>query len=348
MSDAESESTIPRSEILFLTDAQDCNPNGNPMNDNRPRRDPETGQAIVTDVRLKRYLRDQLQDDGYEIYVKKLGGISRPRTTLALDVLGEISDADDLDDIEDIGQRFLDTATDVRYFGATLSFESVDDEEEKKLRNKLAGAFPNNYQGPVQFLPARSLNEVEENAEYDSLTSVISTGGENEQGGFGLDDKRIVYGIFPFYGLVDGESAKDTSLSERDVERLDSLCWRAIKNQTTSRSKIGQAPRLYLRVEYEEGHYHIGDLHNLIDLNDKRCADALRSVTDVSVDVTALVEVLTADRERIDTIHVLGSRALELIHEGTTYTGDQIAEVISHDDYDVHEIDPYEERDLAE
>jgi len=93
--------------------------------------------------------------------------------------------------------------------------------------------------GPVQFLPAKSLNEVEDNEEYDSLTSVISTGDGNRQGGFDLDDKRIKYGIFPFWGLVDNHGAESTNLSETDVKRLDSLCWRALKNQTTSRSKTG-------------------------------------------------------------------------------------------------------------
>jgi CRISPR-associated protein Csh2 len=340
--------TIPRSEILFLTDAQDCNPNGNPMNDDRPRRDPETGQAIITDVRLKRYLRDQLLDDGYDIYVKKMDGRSYGRTTLAKDVLGNITDADDLDDIEDVGAAFLEAATDVRYFGATLSFNSSDDEEEEELRNALAGAFPNNYQGPVQFLPARSLNEVEENSEYDSLTSVISTGDENRQGGFGLDDKRIVYGVFPFYGLVDGESAEDTNLSMHDVERLDTLCWRAIKNQTTSRSKVGQAPRLYLRAEYADGHYHIGDFQNLIELDPERTADAPRSVVDVAVDVTALVDTLDDEGERIDTLHVIGNRNLTLVYDGAEYTGSEIGSLLESGSYDVHEVSPYEERDLAE
>lgn len=345
----DNDTTIPRSEILFVTDAQDCNPNGNPMNDNRPRRDPETGQAIITDVRLKRYLRDQLADDGYEIYVKKMGGESHARTTLALDVLGDVSDAEDLQEIEeDIGERFLEAATDVRYFGATLSFESSDEAEAEEVRNELDGAFPNNYQGPVQFLPARSLNVVEENEEFDSLTSVISTGEENRQGGFGLDDKRIVYGIFPFYGIVDGESGKDTRLKPEDVERLDSLCWRAIKNQTTSRSKIGQAPRLYLRAEYEGGQYHIGDLQNLVSLDEERTEDAPRSVVDVAVDVTDLVEALNEESGRIDTIHVVGDRHLSLSEDGEEHAGDEFPDLVSHDDYDVHTVDPYGERDLAE
>jgi len=157
-----------RSEILFVYDAQDCNPNGNPIGDNRPRRDPDTGQGIITDVRLKRYLRDQLHDDGYDIYVKKVDGESRTRTTLIKDVLEDVSDAEDVEELEDLGTDFLQAATDVRYFGATLSFETSENEADEAFREGLNNALPNHYQGPVQFLPSKSLNEVEENEEYDS------------------------------------------------------------------------------------------------------------------------------------------------------------------------------------
>ena len=62
-----------RSEIVFLYDAVDANPNGNPLSGaNRPRIDPQTQQAIVTDVRLKRYLRDQLDDDGHGVYIRNV------------------------------------------------------------------------------------------------------------------------------------------------------------------------------------------------------------------------------------------------------------------------------------
>ena len=47
-----------RYEILFLYEARDCNPNGDPLDENRPRTDPETGEATVTDVRIKRTVRD--------------------------------------------------------------------------------------------------------------------------------------------------------------------------------------------------------------------------------------------------------------------------------------------------
>lgn len=338
--------TPHRSELLFMYDAQDCNPNGNPIGDNRPRRDPDTGQGIVTDVRLKRYLRDQLLDDGYDIYVKKVDGESKTRTTLIKDVLDMVGDAEEIEEVEDLGTDFLQAATDVRYFGATLSFEASDDEEDEAFREGLNNALPNHYQGPVQFLPAKSLNEVEENEEYDSLTSVISTGEENRQGGFDLDDKRIKYGIFPFWGLIDNNNAESTQLTQEDVERLDTLCWRALKNQTTSRSKLGQEPRLYLRIEYEEENYHIGGLHEMLDMTDETVA-SLRSVSDVVVDATELVTTLNEASDRIKQLHLVGDDRLTLQVEGEQMQGDELADNLESEGHSVHRINVLEERDLA-
>lgn len=338
--------TPNRSEILFVYDAQDCNPNGNPIGDNRPRRDPDTGQGIITDVRLKRYLRDQLLEDGFDIYVKKLDGDARTRTSLVLDILDGVSDAESIEEIDDIGEQFLSAATDVRYFGATLSFEASDNEDDEKRRAALNSTFPNHYQGPVQFLPSKSLNRVEENEEYDSLTSVISTGEDKRQGGFDLDDKRIKYGIFPFWGLVDNNGAKSTNLSTEDVERLDTLCWRALKNQTTSRSKLGQAPRLYVRVEYEEGNYHVGGLQDLVELSEAS-SEPLRSVKDVVVDISALLDELERAAERIEKVHVVGDGRLELEHGEETLRASDLGELLAERGHNVHEIDVIEERDLA-
>jgi CRISPR-associated protein Csh2 len=338
--------TPNRSELLFVYDAQDCNPNGNPIGDNRPRRDPDTGQGIITDVRLKRYLRDQLLDDGYDIYVKKVGGESRTRTFLIKDILDDVGDAESVEELEDLTTEFLREATDVRYFGATLSFEASDDESSEAFRESLNEALPNHFQGPVQFLPSKSLNKIEENEEYDSLTSVISTGEGNRQGGFDLDDKRIKYGIYPFWGLVDNNGAEDTQLTEEDVQRLDTLTWRSLKNQTTSRSKLGQEPRLYVRVEYEEGNYHIGGLQNMLDLSDA-CEDSLRSVDDVVVDATAMVDALDCAADRINTVHVVGDDRLSLEIDGDSIRADELPSYLEEQGHDVHEIDILEERDLA-
>jgi len=111
------------------------------------------------------------------------------------------------------------------------------------------------------------------------------------------------------------------------VERLDTLCWRALKNQTTSRSKLGQEPRLYLRAEYESENYHIGGLHELLDLGEDS-ADSLRSVNDVVVDASDLVAALNNASDRIKTLHVVADDRINLEVDGETMHGD--AFVVDH------------------
>lgn len=309
-----------RSEIVFLYDAVDANPNGNPLSGaNRPRIDPQTQQAIVTDVRVKRYLRDQLDDDGHGVYIRNVQeeGEQFTREDLLEDRLKAVDPDDyDLDDEEeaeqfrkDIFGEYLDESADVRYFGATMSVDT-DDEYEDYL--------PDHFTGPVQFSPGKSMHAVNENEEYNSLTSVIATQEGKEQGGFDLDDHRIQYGLIRFHGLVDEHAAADTKLTRGDVKRLDTLCWRALKNQTISRSKVGQEPRLYCRVEYAEESFHLGGLDKDLALDEEESAadEELRNIRDLVVDIDAFVQRLGTNDDQIERIRVVASDVLEVTHDG--------------------------------
>ncbi|WIV68816.1 type I-B CRISPR-associated protein Cas7/Csh2 [Natrialbaceae archaeon AArc-T1-2] len=318
MTDA-SDTVENRSEIVFLYDAVDANPNGNPLSGaNRPRIDPQTQQAIVTDVRLKRYLRDQLDDDGHGVYIRNVNeeGTQYTRGELLEDRLKAVDyDEYDLGDDEEADQfredvfgEFLENSVDVRYFGATMSVDT-DDEYAKHL--------PDHFTGPVQFSPGKSIHAVNENEEYDSLTSVIATQEGKEQGGFDLDDHRIQYGLIRFHGLVDEHGAEDTKLTADDVKRLDTLCWRAIKNQTISRSKVGQEPRLYCRVEYAEESFHLGGLDRDLELDEERSEpeEELRTVRDLTLEVDGFVDRLANASGRIERVRMVASDVLELSHD---------------------------------
>lgn len=315
MSDT-TEPVTNRSEIVFLYDAVDANPNGNPLSGaNRPRIDPQTQQAIVTDVRLKRYLRDQLDDDGHGVYIRNVqeDGDQYTRGKLLEDRLKAVDPDDyDLDDDDEANEfrdyvfgEFLDESVDVRYFGATMS---VDTDEV------YAKYLPDHFTGPVQFSPGKSMHAVNENEEYDSLTSVIATQENKQQGGFDLDDHRIQYGLIRFHGLVDEHGAADTKLTAADIERLDTLCWRAIKNQTITRSKVGQEPRLYCRVEYADESFHLGGLDRDIELDDEHSKpdEELRTVRDLTLDVEGIVERLGKASDRIERVRFAASDVLQL------------------------------------
>ena len=314
------ESVANRSEIVFLYDAVDANPNGNPLSGaNRPRIDPQTQEAIVTDVRLKRYLRDQLDDDGHGVYIRNVqeDGDQYTRGQLLEDRLKAVEpDEYDLDDDEeadefreDVFGEFLNESVDVRYFGATMSVDT-DEVYAKHL--------PDHFTGPVQFSPGKSMHAVNENEEYDSLTSVIATQENKQQGGFDLDDHRIQYGLIRFHGLVDEHGAADTNLTAADVKRLDTLCWRAIKNQTISRSKVGQEPRLYCRVEYADESFHLGGLDRDLELDDEHSKpdEELRTVRDLTLDVTGLVDRLDRASDRIERVRFVASDVLQLTYDG--------------------------------
>lgn len=336
-----------RSEIVFVVDAEACNPNGDPLSENRPRIDPVTRQAAITDVRLKRYLRDQLAEDGHGVFVRQSGNeTGTTRAQLALDVLEEIQTVRDLERVDDVETTFLERATDVRYFGAVLSFNRDADDP---LHEAIRDAFDRgSYTGPVQFSPARSLNEVQMNEATKSLTSVIASSTDSDSGGFALNDYRITYGIFPFHGLVSARGAADTNLTARDVERLDTLCWRALKNQTVTRSKFGQEPRLYVRIEYDRPGYHDGGIHNCLALDretmDGGRDEALRDVTDVCLDVTDFVDRLEAIADRIETVHVVGDDYLSISYGGEHVgVASDLPTLLEAHDFTTHEIDVYEE-----
>lgn len=338
-----------RSEIVFLYDAVDANPNGNPLSGaNRPRIDPQTQQAIVTDVRLKRYLRDQLDDDGHGVYIRNVNeeGTQYTRGELLEDRLKAVDyDEYDLEDDEeskqfreDVFGEFLENSVDVRYFGATMSVDT-DDEYAKHL--------PDHFTGPVQFSPGKSIHAVNENEEYDSLTSVIATQEGKEQGGFDLDDHRIQYGLIRFHGLVDEHGAEDTKLTTDDIERLDTLCWRAIKNQTISRSKVGQEPRLYCRVEYAEESFHLGGLNRDLELDGERSEpeEELRTVRDLTLEVDGFVDRLANANGQIERVRVVVSDVLELSYDdevgGPEVLYDALGDALGSEAVEV--VDVYEE-----
>jgi len=301
---SETESTITnRSEIVFLYDAEDCNPNGNPLSANdKPRVDETTGEAVVTDVRLKRYIRDQLDDDDKGIYIRNPSKAPYDdvpdRDGLFKRVTGlSEKEVEDMD-AEEAAEAFLNNAADVRYFGATCSFST-------EFQNALGDGFPGQFIGPVQFEHGRSMHTVTTKTESKQLSTVVASSKGDEQGTFATDN-RLEYALVKFHGVMNENAAADTNLSAEDVKQLDRLCWRSLKNQTLTRSKMGHQPRLYLRVEYETDDYHHGGLDDGIMRDDREQTDGAeyRNITEVPLNVTGLLEALKTDAEHIDTVHV--------------------------------------------
>ncbi|HHY39321.1 MAG TPA: type I-B CRISPR-associated protein Cas7/Csh2 [Clostridia bacterium] len=267
-----------------------CNPNGDPDDENRPRMDPDRERCLVSDVRLKRYIREYLEDKGYTIYVTKSEGVVQATERIE-EVLGRKNPTGaDL-------PVLLEKLVDVRLFGATMPIKG-----EKKGEGEAV-----NLTGPVQFAWGYSLNRVQL---VDSVTisSQFATRAGAGQGTFGKD-YRLYYALIGFHGIVSARRAQamlaraggkeEAATSDKDLALLDEALVNAIPLMAT-RSKIGQYPRLYIRFVFSDAETFMGDPREDLVLS----ADSgLRSVGDYSVDIGGLAGRLSRVKGRLD--HVL-------------------------------------------
>lgn len=276
--------SIVNGQMLYLYDAKLTNPNGDPDEENRPRMDYERDINLVSDLRLKRYIRDYLLDRGYALYVQKVDGI--PVTSEAR--------VKRLSKEEDLVQAALQAFIDVRMFGATIT--------AKKDNQAITG--------PVQFNWGYSLNNVK--LLEASITSTFASSAGNRQGAIGKD-YRVVYSLLAFSGVISGKRADYTGLSENDLTLLDEAMVKAIPLLAT-RSKIGQQPRIYLRFEFKDSETVLKDLRTYIQLDSN--IESIRDITEYKLDVTKLKQYLSACSDRIGKVFYFADSDMQLICDG--------------------------------
>lgn len=285
-----------RSEILFLYDVTESNPNGDP-DENKPRIDEETDQCLVTDVRLKRTIRDFLKDyRKKEIFVSRVDDEAVTSSKRLRSCLEETEP-------KNVGEGFeklvMNRFIDIRLFGATIAVQEADKKEIIKKHSR----FDQDSivrTGPVQFKMGHTLHTVE--PRQIKGTSVFASKEGNVQGTF-REEHILPYGLIAFYGIVNENAAQHTGLSEEDIQTLQDGLWNGTLNLIT-RSKAGQIPRLLLRVEYNEGNFHMGGLDRMIVLKPVEGKDdrAIRSPKDYTLDADVLIGKLTEKKELIKSI----------------------------------------------
>ena len=259
------------SEILFLWDAKMTNPNGDMLNDNAPRYDESDRRAVVSDVRVKRTIRDDLQyRKGKTVFVNNAEQVQSAETRFA-ELKSTLNEKDD--------KKVFLSCIDNRLFGGVAPKSNLQ------------------IIGTVQFSWAKSLNETE---------TILSQG----TGAFGKDnslnktfrtDNYIPYGLFAMYGTINSLSANKTNASEEDVaDMLDSM-WQGTKWLNT-RSKVGQKPRMLIRVIYKDT-YMIGLLDELVNIDNEN-SQQLRTFSECELNFSALLRSLKNMSQKIEKVVV--------------------------------------------
>ncbi|WP_206886401.1 type I-C CRISPR-associated protein Cas7/Csd2 [Alicyclobacillus mali (ex Roth et al. 2021)] len=274
-----------RHDFVLLFDVQDGNPNGDPDAGNLPRTDPETMQGLVTDVAIKRKIRDYVSlvrssNPKYQIYVKHRGILTHQQKQ-AYEALRIDSDPKKLSsrDVARVREWMCEHFYDVRMFGAVMSTSAYN-----------AGQ----VRGAVQLTFARSYDPVE--PQDISITRVALTNADDVKGGSSDDEEArsgqmgrkafIPYGLFRSYGFVNPAFCEQTGVSEEDL----ALFWEALVNMWTidrSAARGFMACRgLYVFTHEDRyGRVPAQELFELIQVHKKPGVTAPRRFGDYEVNV---------------------------------------------------------------
>ena len=281
---------LAKSEILFLYESIYSIPNGDPFTGEQ-RYDEETKRVLVSDVRIKRFIRDYFleQNNGqHEIYVwndisqaegKESGSAARMKA-----LKEKYKDDDSIKVEKKKNEKVIDAVKllqkciDVRLFGG------ISTEEKDAV----------NLTGPVQFgLLNPSLNEVD--LRMHQNTSVFVSSVEKTRGAIGTTTV-VPYCVNQIHGWINPYSAKHTGLTEPDVNLMFKALWESI-NGANTRTKSNQNSLLLLQVVYSEPTKKLYGVDRLIKLthNDNKRGEQLRSIDDFEFDFTGLFTAVNSN-----------------------------------------------------
>ena len=280
-----------RREYLFIYTVKDANPNGDPLDANNPRHDEETGQILVSDVRIKRTIRDQWLRKGKDIFVD---GATKTLKTRVEELKTKLS--------VKTGQEALSQCIDTRLFGVTFAL----------------GKESFSWTGPVQFKWGRSLHRAE--AKLVQGTAAFATKDDSEQRSF-RNEYIVPFAMIADYGIANQYPSTETGATDEDLNDMREALWAGTSNLIT-RSKVGHVPRVLLEVTYKEGFdgsvCAMDEKVQLCSSDGNSLSDdeqlALRSPKDSLLNMTRLVEKFKSRTENIEEIKFISDG--ELLVEG--------------------------------
>ncbi|KAF0236811.1 MAG: Csh2 family CRISPR-associated [Prolixibacteraceae bacterium] len=308
------------SDFLFIYEAIQCNPNGDPDQENKPRMDYDTSTNLVTDTRLKRYIRDYIKAKSVQeqIFVdmegdskvsvdSKLKAVVK-RTVENKSELEKVffNNSEALKIYQDIiasekdPEKVWTAITDKKFKHKTVNYELLAYlVREKFIDIRMfgsafaVGGFTKAYTGPIQINWGYSFNKVEL-MDSSSIVTIMN----DDSSTFGKD-YRVHYSLLGFNGTINANMAKITGLTEEDVQEFRNSIWEAVPSNPT-RSKLNQYPKLYVEVVYNEGisNGQFGDLRNMVEVKtrEKLTDKQVRRFSDLDFNIEKLIKILNENK----------------------------------------------------
>lgn len=323
------------SDFLFIYEAIQCNPNGDPDQENKPRMDYDTKTNLVTDTRVKRCIRDYLKSiNDEEVIFVDMEGNSKVSVDSKLKAVikrtveneAELEKAFSNDKKAlDIYKSILSTEKDSEIIWKQITDKKFEHKEvnyellaylvrEKFIDIRMFGSafavagFTKAYTGAIQMNWGYSFNPVEL-MDSSTIVTIMNDGSST----FGKD-YRVHYSLLGFNGTINAAAAKTTGLTQSDRTVFRDAIWESIP-ATPTRSKLNQYPKLYVEIVYKEGvsNGQFGDLRNYIETNPKDgiTYKQVRKFKDLDVDLESFKNLINTNNEKIEDVIIKTSVDLE-------------------------------------
>lgn len=286
---------MKKSEILFLYETSYNIPNGDPFTGEQ-RYDEETKKILVSDVRIKRFIRTYLEDiEGEHIYVSEKTGAGKTDSKGVLTYIAQNEKWNPCQktDIAEIMKGLID----VRLFGGISTLTNEETKKIKVNKNECTNGHVQ-FTGPVQFAALNpSLNRV--NLKMHQNTSLFTSKGDKAQGAIATTT-LVPYSVVQIHGWINPTVAKSTDLKEDDLKKMFKALWYGTggEGSSFSRSKVGQDSLLLLIIDYKENFDKLYGIDRTIKLEPNKGMkdEQIRSMDDYALDFTKLKELAKNDK----------------------------------------------------
>lgn len=260
-----------RIDFVYIFDVQDGNPNGDPDAGNLPRVDAETGKGLITDVCIKRKVRNYVQvakacSDGYDIFIKEKAVLD----TLVNQVynFSKVTQASP-ETKKGVAKAIMcEHYYDIRTFGAVIATSGKQDQ----------------VRGPIQLTFARSIDPVA-TLEHSITRMAVTKEADLEKERTMGRKATVPYGLYVCHGFISANLAQQTGFSEEDLN----LFWTALKNmfdvdRSAARGLMSAQKLIVFKHDSILGNAPANKLFDLVKV-EKKCEGAPRSFSDYEVSI---------------------------------------------------------------
>jgi CRISPR-associated protein Csd2 len=277
-------------DFAVIVTVNHANPNGDPLNGNRPRTTYE-GFGEISDVAIKRKIRNRLQDMGKKIFVQSDDnhaegdeyGSLRERADATLKGF-------DTNDKKKYQKVACEAWLDVRTFGQLFAFKGKKGKKSQGEEDSEGVSIP--VRGPVSLHPAFSVAPVLDRAPSIQITKSVSSEPGDKRGSDTMGMKhRVDHGVYVFYGSMNPQLASKTGFSDEDTGAIKEALRTLFVNDASSARPEGsmEVHKVYWwQHNNTNGQYSSAKVHRLLNVSVKEGVDEPKSIEDYDIELGEL------------------------------------------------------------